>query len=585
MSRDTKLRAIIAVDAVGYSSSMEVREFETDKATKQRLSRISEIVVLHGGECYPPAGDGCICIFASAVAALNAAFEIQADTARQSIDPPENSVVCSYRCGLHIGEVFLDHDQVTGRAVNVAARLQSLSRPGGIACSRAVFDAVGSRLKCGFQSIGLHKLKNIRALSEVFFAYKDGSAATMLPSVRVEHVDANEASQPSIAVFPFVAPLEVSSVQWGLDTLLDLLVGRLSSYRELSVISSNSTKTFVDRWQGQVPLKSVRDELGATYSVTGGIHILPAGELVAVLRMDENESMRNIWTGNYQIDANYSFKFLKEITEDVVLAIKSEIDISERVKILSCDLSGTSAYPYYVRGHALFLRFSKSYNREARKLFKKAVELDSGFARAYSALSKTHSVDWRFSWVKSRNRSISRALELAEWSRSLDPRDARVRAELGFVYTYRKSLNLAMREYEISLDICPNDADVLAEYADTLVYVGDTKRAIDVLGSAIKLNPCYPDYYMWYLGGAYFQEGEYSLAIDCLEKMINPLQGRRLMAASYAYLSDLCSAREQANLIKQDFPDFSAEDWLKTQPFKDPSRAQHLTDGLKMAGL
>ena len=46
-----------------------------------------------------------------------------------------------------------------------------------------------------------------------------------------------------------------------------------------------------------------------------------------------------------------------------------------------------------------------------------------------------------------------------------------------------------------ALSLNPNDADLIAEYGDTLTYWGTPQEAITELKRAMKINPLYPDWY------------------------------------------------------------------------------------------
>ena len=67
----------------------------------------------------------------------------------------------TFRMGVNLGEVIVDPPEIYGEGVNVAARLESLADPGGIAVSEAVRMTVGHLLPVEFESMGEHKMKNI----------------------------------------------------------------------------------------------------------------------------------------------------------------------------------------------------------------------------------------------------------------------------------------------------------------------------------------------------------------------------------------------------------------------------------------
>ena len=70
-----------------------------------------------------------------------------------------------FRIGVHLGDVIEKSDgTVYGDGVNLAARLESLAAPGGIAVSDAVQGAIRNRLALTFVDRGESEVKNMGSL-------------------------------------------------------------------------------------------------------------------------------------------------------------------------------------------------------------------------------------------------------------------------------------------------------------------------------------------------------------------------------------------------------------------------------------
>ena len=106
------------------------------------------------------AGDSVIAEFASPVEAVRCATEIQLEIDRQNADIPEHGRL-RFRIGINLGDVVVEGDNLMGDGVNVAARLEALSHPGGICVSEAIYAQARDRLSLDFIDLGEHKLKNI----------------------------------------------------------------------------------------------------------------------------------------------------------------------------------------------------------------------------------------------------------------------------------------------------------------------------------------------------------------------------------------------------------------------------------------
>jgi tetratricopeptide (TPR) repeat protein len=233
----------------------------------------------------------------------------------------------------------------------------------------------------------------------------------------------------------------------------------------------------------------------------------------------------------------------------------------------------------------MVLRFSKQANLHARRLFEEAAELAPTYARAHSAISRTHNLDWRYSWSRNPPASLETAVEMARKAIQLDRLDSRAFAELGFAHLYRKRHDESLADYRRAIVLNPNDADVLAEYADSLVYAGDPASSIGIIERAMRLNPYYPDWYLWYLADAQDALGRSEDVIATVNRMQNPDEGRRLLAANYAHLGMASEARAQAAEVMRLHPGFRIEHWRDRPPYKDEVVLGRYIEGLRSSGL
>ena len=155
-----RMAAILAADAAGYSRLIGRDEESTLATLKAHRQIIDRLIVQYGGRVFGSAGDSLIAEFASPVEAVRCATEIQFELDRQNSGLPEPSRL-RFRIGINLGDVVVEGDNLMGDGVNVAARLEALSPPGGICISEAVYEQARDRLSLEFVDLGEHKLKNI----------------------------------------------------------------------------------------------------------------------------------------------------------------------------------------------------------------------------------------------------------------------------------------------------------------------------------------------------------------------------------------------------------------------------------------
>ena len=102
---------------------------------------------------------------------------------------------------------------------------------------------------------------------------------------------------------------------------------------------------------------------------------------------------------------------------------------------------------------------------------------------------------------------------------------------------------------------------------------------------AMRLNPYYPDWYLWYLGEAYCPVGDYGATIETLKKMRDQSEGHRLLAASYAHLEQRAKRVTTRQQVLRLTPTFRSPSWRTVPPYKDPANSSGSWTGLRRAGL
>jgi tetratricopeptide (TPR) repeat protein len=299
----------------------------------------------------------------------------------------------------------------------------------------------------------------------------------------------------------------------------------------------------------------------------------------------ETDSGRVLWSDRYDGALTDIFAFQDDVADTIATRLAVQVSVTERRRLLATHTPMMSVYALHLRGQDLLYRYRPESNSHARRLFDEAVSLEPSWGRLYAGLSRTYNLAWRYRWESDAERCLDRAMELALEAVSHDELDARGFAELGFVNLYKRLLEPALAAYEHAVELNPNDADVLAEMGDALNSNGDSERAVQMLQRAIRLNPCAPDWYLWYLGGALFDMKLYQEVIKTVGLMRDPTEGERLLAASCAYLGRSEEAAAHAQAVLRAHPSFSTAEWRQVAPFGNKEKLDHFVTGLTLAGL
>ena len=156
-----KLAAILAADMVGFSRLMEQDEIGT--VARQRAHRAELIdpqISGYHGRIVKTTGDGLLVEFVSVLDAMRCAIAIQESMVVREAESSDEKRI-QYRIGINLGDVIVDGEDIFGDGVNVAARLEALSEPGGICVSDAVHRSIENMVDPKFDYLGEQTVKNI----------------------------------------------------------------------------------------------------------------------------------------------------------------------------------------------------------------------------------------------------------------------------------------------------------------------------------------------------------------------------------------------------------------------------------------
>lgn len=164
---ERKLTTILCADVCGYSRQMGMDEEGTLKRLKGAREVFKSIVHDYSGRIVNMTGDGLVVEFGSVVQAVNCAVDVQNhfnNINKKNHDPSD----MIFRVGLNLGDVIIEGEDIFGEGVNVAARLESMTPPGGICLSGTVYDHVKGKFPDQFDFLGNKSVKNIEEAIPVY---------------------------------------------------------------------------------------------------------------------------------------------------------------------------------------------------------------------------------------------------------------------------------------------------------------------------------------------------------------------------------------------------------------------------------
>ena len=366
------------------------------------------------------------------------------------------------------------------------------------------------------------------------------------------------------------------------------------SYRifsELFVIARNSSFQYKNK---SMDVREIGRELGVRYVLEGGIR--RSGDRVRIsAQFVDAASGVHRWAKRYDRELEDIFALQDEVVGAIVPVLAAHVNKAETERTLPKAPATWDALDFYLRGAETLASYLTSYDvttlYEARKLLRAStLQPTPNYARAYADLSHSYFTAWinRLDSDFLKSETLDRAHQLARTAVRLDANLPMARAQLGMMLTFTRRHDEAIAEFERARALNPNFNDW--RFANTLAYAGEAPRAIELAAELIRLDPFNQPLAAGSLGLANYMLARYEMAVAALVDATGRAPRHRpihqWLAAAYAQLGELGRAREQAAAVLQIEPNYTIRGMGKYfSPFRRSADAEHLYEGLRMAGL
>jgi TolB-like protein/Flp pilus assembly protein TadD len=526
MASTRRLAAILAADVAGYSRLMGADEEGTHERLKaHRRELVDPKISEHSGRIVKTTGDGMLVEFASVVDAVRCAAELQRAMIDREAGVSEDRRI-RFRVGINLGDVIVEGDDIFGDGVNVAARLEALSDPGGLCISRMVRDQIRDKLAYAFEDLGEQSVKNITRPVRVYALRREAVAALPAPSAP----PAPQVSQPvlvprlSIVVLPFANLANDPEQQYFADGITEDLTTDLSRIADMFVISRNTAFTYRDK---RVETKQIGRELGVRYVLEGSVQRSAGNRVRVTAQLIDAETDAHLWAERFYGDAGDLFALQDEITSRIAVALNLELIGAEAAR----PTEHPDALDYILRGRAASNKpQTRDTRAEAISMFEAALALDPRSVEAQAALAGQLAGRALDGMADSAAADIARAEGLAEQAVAASPRSSLAHHAKGQVLRAQVQLlgaqdrcAAAITEYETAIALNRNSVFPIAALGWCKLFAGSLEEVIPLIEKAIRLSPRDPALYFWYegIGRVHLLQSRIDDAIVWLEKARN----------------------------------------------------------------
>ena len=398
---------------------------------------------------------------------------------------------------------------------------------------------------------------------------------------------------PSIAVLPFVNMSGEKEQEYFSDGMTEDLITDLSKISGLLVIAGNSTFIYKGK---QVKIKQIAEELGVRYVLEGSVR--RAGDEIRInAQLIDAMTGHHVWAERYDGSMKNVFALQDHITRKIVSALAVKLTGTEKQTIEEKGTNNVEAYDAFLRGYVHYLRLTPEDSAKAVASFKRAIELDPNYGRAYSGFAAVYYEasfspallkGLNVSWHEARARSIQYLQKATK-----GPIYHCVKSRM---YLWRRQHQEAISELERGLALDPNDPVSHLYMGYALTLAAKPRDGVEFLKKGMRLDPHNPSRYLIFLGVAHYCMGEFEEAVGLVEKAfrLNPENAAAWvawLASFYAAVGRDHEARALIENLKIEVKKVmipgavNLRFFMNSTPFKDRAVAERHANGLLKAGV
>jgi adenylate cyclase len=578
---ERRLAAVMFTDLVGFTSLAQSNESLALSVLDSQRNLLRPIFKKHGGREVKTIGDGFLVDFPSALNAVRCAYEIQKTTREANNSLPEERRV-HLRIGVHLGDIVESSGDISGDAVNIASRIESVAEDGGVCLTRQVYDHVQNKFELPLKSLGSKTLKNVKTSVEVF--------KIVMPWDETGSASPVELDTRRIVILPLVNISPDPADEYFADGMTDELITVLSRIKGLRVVARTSAMRFKGE---KVTAGRIGQELKVGSLIEGSVRKSKDRVRITVELVD-TQTEEQLWNETYDRELRDVFTVQSDIAQQVAKALELHLGVRESSPVRR-HTQNPEAYALYLKGRYRWNNRSESEINRAIKYFEEAIGRDPEYALAYAGLADCYNILGYYGFRRGKV-VFPRARELAEKALALDDDLAEPHASLGSVlmqyyfdwkrsgseldralelnpsystarfwratyYMTHARFNESLAEVRRAVDLDPLSMIILTDAARDLYFARRYDEAIDQYLKSLKVDANFPIAHKG-LAEVYAQISRHDDAISEIEKAIALSERSIFILDDLGYIYARAGRTEKALSVLEDLDRLSTEEYV-----------------------
>jgi TolB-like protein/AraC-like DNA-binding protein/Tfp pilus assembly protein PilF len=322
--------------------------------------------------------------------------------------------------------------------------------------------------------------------------------------------------EKSIAVLPFKNDSNDATNVYIVNGLMESVLNNLQKIEDLRVISRTSVEKFRNNTK---TIPEIAKELDVSYFVEGSGQKI-GEDILLNIQLIEASTDKHLWAQQYKRKATDIFDLQKEVAKNIATKIEAIITPEEAARINKKPTDNLEAYDYFLKAQDLFFLGNRDGLEAAIPLFKKAIEYDTKFSRAYANIAISY---YYLDVFLAEKQNATLINEYADKALLYDSKSAPSLIAKALYHMNNSEYLEALPYLEKALEYNPNSAEVIRFLSEFYRgYMPDTQKYLEYALKGVQLDIASNDsiqssYIYLHLSNAFIQSG----FVEEAEKHIN----------------------------------------------------------------